>query len=60
MTAPRPEELCGGVTRPVADMEKPESISSASLRVLLAIQKLMKQQGKIVFQKRERGRDGDI
>ena len=51
MTAPKlEEELCGGITRLVFDVEKLKYISSAGLRVLLAMQKLMNQQGEMVLQ----------
>ena len=50
MTTPRPEELRGGITRLVFDVEKLEYISFAGLRVLLAMQKLMNQQGEMVLQ----------
>ena len=50
MTTPRPEELRDGITRLVFDVAKLEYISSAGLRVLLAMQKLMNQQGEMVLQ----------
>ena len=50
MTTPRPEELRGGITRLVFDVAKLEYISSAGLRVLLEMQKLMNQQGEMVLQ----------
>ena len=42
--------LRGGITRLVFDVAKLEYISSAGLRVLLAMQKLMNQQGEMVLQ----------
>ena len=53
-TAPKLEEelrsSVGGITRLGCDVEKLEYISSAGLRVLLAMQKLMTQQGEMVLQ----------
>ena len=49
MTTPRPEELRGGITRLVFDLAKLEYVSSAGLRVLLAMQKLMNRQGAMLL-----------
>ena len=49
MTTPRLEELRGGITRLVFDLAKLEYISSAGLRVLLAMQKLMNRQGAMLL-----------
>lgn len=49
MITPRPEELRGGITRLVFDVEKLEYISSVDLRVLLAMQKLMNRQGAMLL-----------
>lgn len=49
-TAPKlEEELRGGITRLVFDVAKLEYISSAGLRVLLAMQKLMNRQGAMLL-----------
>ena len=48
-TAPKLEEELRGITCLVFDVEKLEYISSAGLRVLLAMQKLMNRQGAMLL-----------